>query len=183
MEGDTRGPFAEASRLPGDMRQAVAAQWGVAEAGGVSYQNVEAQHRGRTLRVLVIGARTARPGEATVVEGRPILRSRYEAVADRGTGLALGEQIKLMWMRRWQGDWRSANRLWFGYAPNQVVSSIPKSFGSTRRTIASRRSDAFTFGAGDAIRSIRFVIPSREFESGTAPADLRTATAISFLST
>jgi len=95
VEGDTRGPFAEASRLPGDMRQAVAAQWGVAEAGGVSYQNVEAQHRGRTLRVLVIGAQTARPGEATVVEGRPILRSRYEAVADRGTGLALGEQIKL----------------------------------------------------------------------------------------
>jgi putative ABC transport system permease protein len=30
-----------------------------------------------------------------VVEGRPILRSRYEAVADRGAGLALGEHIKL----------------------------------------------------------------------------------------
>ena len=30
-----------------------------------------------------------------MVEGRPILRSRYEAVADRGAGLALGEQIKL----------------------------------------------------------------------------------------
>ena len=96
VEGDTRGPFAEASRLPGDTREAVAAQWGVAAAGGVSYQNVEAQHRGRTLRLLVVGAQIARPGEAPhVVEGRPILRSRYEAVADRGTGLALGEQIKL----------------------------------------------------------------------------------------
>ena len=95
VEGDTRGPFAEASRLPGDMREAVAAQWGVASAGGVSYQNVEAQHRGGTLRLLVVGAQIARPGEATVVEGRPILRSRYEAVADRATGLALGEQIKL----------------------------------------------------------------------------------------
>ena len=30
-----------------------------------------------------------------MVDGRPILRSRYEAVADRGAGLALGEQIKL----------------------------------------------------------------------------------------
>ena len=49
VEGDTRGPFAEASRLPGDTREAVAAQWGVAAAGGVSYQNVEAQHRGETL--------------------------------------------------------------------------------------------------------------------------------------
>ena len=96
VEGDTRGPFAEASRLPGDTREAVAAQWGVAAAGGVSYQNVEAQHRGRTKRLLVVGAQIGRPGEApSVVEGRPILRSRYEAVADRGAGLALGEQIKL----------------------------------------------------------------------------------------
>lgn len=96
VEGGTRGPFAEASRLPGDMREVVAAQWGVAAAGGVSYQNIEAQHRGQTKRLMVVGAQIARPGEAPlVVEGRPILRSRYEAVADRGAGLALGEQIKL----------------------------------------------------------------------------------------
>jgi putative ABC transport system permease protein len=83
VEGDTRGPFAEASRLPGDTRAAIAAQWGVAAAGGVSYQNVEAQHRGETKRFMV------------VVEGRPILRSRHEAVADRSAGLGLGERIKL----------------------------------------------------------------------------------------
>ena len=92
VEGGTRGPFAEASRLPGDTRIAIAAQWGAAAAGGVSYQNVEAQHRGQTKRLLVVGAQIARPGEArSVVEGRPIMRSRYEAVADRGAGLALGE--------------------------------------------------------------------------------------------
>ena len=96
VEGGTRGPFAEASRLPGDTRIAIAAQWGVAAAGGVSYQNVEAQHRGQTKRLLVVGAQIARPGEARLVdEGRPIIRSRYEAVADRGAGLVLGEQIKL----------------------------------------------------------------------------------------
>jgi putative ABC transport system permease protein len=96
VEGDTRGPFAEASRLPGDTRAAIAAQWGVAAAGGVSYQNVEAQHRGETKRLMVVGAQIARPGEAPfVVEGRPILRSRHEAVADRSAGLGLGERIKL----------------------------------------------------------------------------------------
>ena len=96
VEGGTRGPFAEASRIPGDTRISIAAQWGVAAAGGVSYQNVEAQHRGQTKRLLVVGAQIARPGEARLVdEGRPIIRSRYEAVADRGAGLALGEQIKL----------------------------------------------------------------------------------------
>lgn len=96
VEGDTRGPFAEASRLPGDTREAVAAQWGVATAGSVAYQNVEAQHRGQSKRLLVVGAQIGRPGEAPpVVAGRPIMRSRYEAVADKAAGLALGEQVKL----------------------------------------------------------------------------------------
>jgi putative ABC transport system permease protein len=96
VEGGTRGPFAEASRLPGDVREAIAAQWGVAAAGSVAYQNVEAVHRGQTQRLLVVGAEISRLGQApALVEGRPILRSRYEAIADRGAGLAVGEQIKL----------------------------------------------------------------------------------------
>jgi putative ABC transport system permease protein len=96
VEGGTRGPFAEPSRLPGDTREAIAAQWGVAAAGSVAYQNVEAHHRGQMKRLLVVGAEISRLGQApAIVAGRPILRSRYEAVADRGTGLAIGEQIKL----------------------------------------------------------------------------------------
>jgi putative ABC transport system permease protein len=96
VEGGTRGPFAEASRMPGDTREAVAAQWGVAAAGAVTYQNVEVRHGGETKRLLVVGAEIARPGEApAVVEGRFIQRSRYEAIADRRTGIALGERIKL----------------------------------------------------------------------------------------
>jgi putative ABC transport system permease protein len=96
IEGGTRGPFAEASRVPGDTREAIAAQWGVAAAGAVAYQNVEVHHRGQIVRLLVVGAEIARLGEApAVVAGRPILRSRYEAIADRRAGFALGEQIRL----------------------------------------------------------------------------------------
>jgi putative ABC transport system permease protein len=96
VEGGTRGPFAEASRLPGDTREIVATQWGVASAGAVAYQNVEAPHRGETKRLLVVGAEIGRPGEASqIVAGRPILRSRYEAAADRRAGFLLGETIKL----------------------------------------------------------------------------------------
>jgi putative ABC transport system permease protein len=95
VEGDTRGPFAESSRLPGDTRAAVAAQWGVAAAGSVSYQNVEAQHRGTTRRLMVVGAQAGRPGEApAVVEGRLLLH-RYEAVADVSAGFPLGERVRL----------------------------------------------------------------------------------------
>ena len=96
VEGGTRGPFAEASRVPGDTREMIAAQWGVVAAGGVAFQNVEAQHRGQNKRLLVVGAEVARPGGAPhVIEGRPILRSRYEAVADRSAGFVIGEQVKL----------------------------------------------------------------------------------------
>lgn len=96
VEGGTRGPFAESSRLPGDTREIIAAQWGVQEAGAVAYQNVEAQHRGTTKRLLVVGAEIGRLGEATgLVAGRPILRSRYEAIADRRAGLVLDERITL----------------------------------------------------------------------------------------
>ncbi|MGE4167624.1 MAG: ABC transporter permease, partial [Xanthobacteraceae bacterium] len=96
VEGGTRGPFAESSRLSGDMREAIAAQWGVAAAGAVAYMNVEARHRDAIKRLLVVGAEIGRPGEAlNIVEGRPLLRSRYEAVADRRAGFALGEAIRL----------------------------------------------------------------------------------------
>jgi len=96
VEGGTRGPFAEASRLPGDTREMIATQWGVAAAGAVAYQNVEALHRGAVKRLMVVGAEISRLGEApALADGRPIMRSRYEAIADRAAGLAIGEQIKL----------------------------------------------------------------------------------------
>ena len=48
------------------------------------------------MRLLVVGAEIGRMGEAPhLVAGRPILRSRYETIADRRTGLVLGEQIRL----------------------------------------------------------------------------------------
>jgi putative ABC transport system permease protein len=96
VEGGTRGPFAESSRLPGDTREAIAALWGVAAAGAVAYQNVETPHGGIIKRLLVVGAEIGRPGEAPeVVAGRSLLRSRYEAIADQRTGFALGERIAL----------------------------------------------------------------------------------------
>lgn len=96
VEGGTRGPFAESSRLPGDTREAVASLWGVAAAGSVAYQNVEALHRAEIKRLLVVGAEIGRPGEASaIVAGRPLLRSRYEVVADQRAGFALGERITL----------------------------------------------------------------------------------------
>lgn len=96
VEANTRGPFAEASRIPGDLREAIARIAGVMSAGGITYQTVEAQHRGKKLRLYVIGFEPTRPGgPPEVVAGRSIARKHFEMVADRTTGLELGDRIRL----------------------------------------------------------------------------------------
>ena len=96
VEADTKGPFAEASSIPVDTRNAVARMPGVAEAGAINYQNIEAPHAGRTLRLYVVGYELGRPGGPQVIaEGRGIGASHFELVADRKTGLLPGETIRL----------------------------------------------------------------------------------------
>lgn len=96
VEANTRGPFAEASRIPGDIREAVARIAGVASAGSITYQTVETEHRGGKLRLYVIGYEPARPGgPPEISEGRAIARSHYEMVADHSSGLVLGDRVGL----------------------------------------------------------------------------------------
>ena len=96
VEAGTRGPFAEASRIPGDERAAVARLAGVASAGGLTFQSAETVHRGRTLRLYVVGYELGRLGEPTRISaGRPITRGHYEMIADRRTGLEPGERVRL----------------------------------------------------------------------------------------
>lgn len=96
VEANTRGPFAEASRIPGDIREGIARIAGVSAAGSITYQTVETEYRGGKLRLYVIGYEPTRPGgPPEIFEGRGIARSRYELVADRSTGLMLGDRIQL----------------------------------------------------------------------------------------
>ncbi|MDX3967364.1 MAG: ABC transporter permease [Bradyrhizobium sp.] len=96
VEANTRGPFAQASRIPGDIREAVARIAGVSSAGSVTYQTVETEHRGGKLRLYVIGYEPTRPGgPPEIADGRAIARSHYELVADLTTGLTLGDRIRL----------------------------------------------------------------------------------------
>jgi putative ABC transport system permease protein len=96
VEASTRGPFAEASRIPGDTREAIARIAGVEAAGSLTYQTVEAEHQGRKLRLYVIGHESMRPGgPPALLDGRGIGQSHFELVADRASGLAMGERIAL----------------------------------------------------------------------------------------
>jgi len=96
VEARTRGPFAEASRIPGDTREAIARISGVAAAGSITYQTVETEHAGKKLRLYVIGYELTRPGgPPAVLEGRGIARHHYEMVADLSSGLQLGDRVRL----------------------------------------------------------------------------------------
>jgi putative ABC transport system permease protein len=96
VEAETRGPFAEASRIPGDTREAVARIAGVLDAGSVTYQSIETVRHERKLRLYLIGYELGRPGGPPgIVEGRGIARGRFELVADRSSGLKLGQHLRL----------------------------------------------------------------------------------------
>lgn len=96
VESGTKGPFAEASKIPGGTRDAVARLHGVAEAGSITYQTVETGHAGDPLRLYVIGYEPGRPGgPERIAEGRGIARSHFEIVADRKTGLSRGDRVRL----------------------------------------------------------------------------------------
>lgn len=96
VEAGTKGPFAEASNIPAETRDAVARMPGVSEAGAITYQTVEASHGKRTVRLYVVGFEPGRPGgPERIVEGRGIGVSHFELLADRKTGLSPGDTIML----------------------------------------------------------------------------------------
>jgi putative ABC transport system permease protein len=96
VEADTVGPFAESSRIPGDTREMVARIQGVAEAGSITLQNVQLDRAGRKVRLQVVGYEPGRPGgPVQIATGREITRSHYELIADRQTGLKVGETVRL----------------------------------------------------------------------------------------
>lgn len=96
VEARTRGPFAEASKIPAATRDAVLRMPGVTEAGAITFQTIETAHAGRNLRLYVIGYERGRPGgPGLIVAGRTIGASHFELVADRKSTLQLGDIVRL----------------------------------------------------------------------------------------
>jgi putative ABC transport system permease protein len=96
VESGSRGPFAEASRIPGDSREGIARLAGVTAAGSVTYQTVEAERQSQKVRLYVIGFEPGRPGGPLHISvGRTIAKSHFEMVADRRSALEPGDRVKL----------------------------------------------------------------------------------------
>jgi putative ABC transport system permease protein len=65
-------------------------------AGSVTYQSVQTELNGKPLRVFIVGFEPGRPGgPRKLLAGRDIVRSHYEMIVDRSTGLTLGQEVPL----------------------------------------------------------------------------------------
>lgn len=97
VQRDTRGPFAEVSRLPRSVVDRVAAVPGVTAAREFVYHTIQRERLGKPLRIAVLGLGwpTDNGEGLPLVAGRPLAQNHFEMLADESLGLALGERLRL----------------------------------------------------------------------------------------
>jgi len=97
VQGNTRGPFAEVSRLPASLENRVRAVPGVASARRFVSHTIQREHRHRPLRMVVQGLSWPedRGDWVPLVAGRPLGQAHFEMIADQSLQLPLGEKVKL----------------------------------------------------------------------------------------
>ncbi|GMU33245.1 MAG: ABC transporter permease [Planctomycetia bacterium] len=97
VQRDTRGPFAEVSRLPRNVVDRVTAVPGMVDAREFVYHTIQREHDGKVLRMAVLGLGWPNDkGEGLpIVAGRPLAQNHYEMIADETLGLRLHEKLRL----------------------------------------------------------------------------------------
>ena len=97
VQGSTRGPFAEISRIPATLEDRVRAVPGVAQARRFVSHTIQREHNGRPLRMVVQGLSWPddRGDWVPLIAGRPLQQSHFEMIADQSLRLPLGSRIRL----------------------------------------------------------------------------------------
>ena len=97
VQGETRGPFAEISRVPANLEDRARAVPGVAGARRFVSHTIQRENRGRPLRIVVQGLSWPEDrGEwIPLIAGRSLRQAHYEMVADQSLRLGLGEKVRL----------------------------------------------------------------------------------------
>ena len=97
VQRDTRGPFAEVSRVPTNLVDRASAVPGVATAREFVYHTIQREHEGKSLRMSVLGLSwpTDKGDWLPLVAGRTLKQNHYEMIADKSVGLYLGERCRL----------------------------------------------------------------------------------------
>lgn len=97
VQRNTRGPFAEVSRIPSNLEDRVKAVPGVLTARRFVSHTIQREHEGKPLRIVVQGlAWPDDKGEwLSLQAGRLINSAHFEMIADQLLGLRLGEKLTL----------------------------------------------------------------------------------------
>ncbi len=97
VQQDTRGPFAELSRVPASLVYRAQAVPGVASAREFVFHTIQREHRGALLRMSILGLSWPEDTGAwlPLVAGRPLRENHFELIADKSLGLELGEILRL----------------------------------------------------------------------------------------
>lgn len=97
VQRDTRGPFAEVSRVPPNLAYRAATVPGVASAREFVYHTIQREREGRPLRIAVMGLSwPVDKGEwLSLTSGRILSRNHFEMIADESLGLRLDDRITL----------------------------------------------------------------------------------------
>jgi putative ABC transport system permease protein len=97
VQRDTRGPFAEVSRVPKTLVYRVQTVPGVLSAREFVFHTIQRQYDGRPLRMSVLGLSwPVDKGEwLPLIAGRPLRQNHFELIADKTLGLRLDERIQL----------------------------------------------------------------------------------------
>ena len=97
VQRDTRGPFAEVSRVPANLVHRALAVPGVQTAREFVFHTIQRQYDGKPLRMSVLGLSwPLDKGEwVPLVAGRHLAQNHYEMIADRTLGFRLGERVRL----------------------------------------------------------------------------------------
>ena len=95
VQQGTRGPFADMSRLDPSIVARVAAMPSVKRARAFTYQVMQREHAGRSLRFALVGLDFPidRGDALALTHGRPIAQPHGEIIADASLGLAIGDTL------------------------------------------------------------------------------------------
>ena len=97
VQHNTRGPFAELSRVPQNLIHRTLAIPGVVTARNFVQHTIQRENNGKRLRMTVVGLDwPIDKGEwVPLIAGRKLNQNHYEMIADKSLGLKLGEKITL----------------------------------------------------------------------------------------
>ena len=94
VQRDTKGPFAEISKIPRNMEYRIAAVTGVRSTEPFISHAVQRDHRGRVLRLTIQGLPDS-GAWLPIIRGRALQAGHYEMLADKSAKLPLGTRLKL----------------------------------------------------------------------------------------